>query len=132
EQLAKPPEPWEFRSKKAWQRLLIMLGGIIVNVVLAFIIYSMILFVWGQKRLPVSEMDQGIAITDSLGYELGFRDGDKILEVNGAPMHYYDEIMPALLYAHDVVVLRDGEKKTLSMPVDLVAQLIDNKGKMLF
>lgn len=123
EQLAKPPEPWEFRSKKAWQRLLIMLGGIIVNVLLAFLIYAMILFVWGKQRLPIAEMKQGIMVTDSLAYKLGFRDGDKIVAVDGQRPKYYDEILAEMLYAKNVVVEREGKEETLTMPVDWVGNL---------
>ncbi len=132
EQLAKPPEPWEFRSKKAYQRLLIMLGGVIVNVLLAFLIYAMILFVWGQKRLPLSELKAGFSITDSLAYKLGFQDGDKIISVNDKTLHYYDEVMPELISAKTVVVERGGVQQTLVMPVNFIEQLIDNKGRQLF
>lgn len=132
EQMAKPPEPWEFRSKKAWQRLLIMLGGIIVNVVVAFLIYSMVLFVWGEKKLPLSEMKHGLAVVDSLAYDLGFRNGDKVISADGRKLTYYDEVMPELLYAKSVVVERDGQQQTLQLPVNFVEQLIDNKGRQLF
>jgi len=123
EQLAKPPEPWEFRSKKAWQRLLIMLGGIIVNVVLAFLIYSMILFVWGQQRVQVSDMKNGIMITDSLGYKLGFQDGDKVVSVDGKTFQYFDEIMPEVLYAKEVQVERNGTPQTIKLPIDWIGNL---------
>lgn len=123
EQLAKPPEPWEFRSKKAWQRLLIMLGGIIVNVLLAFLIYAMILFVWGQQRLPMSEVKQGIMVTDSLGYKLGFQDGDKIINVDGKSVQYFDEVMPELLYAKEVLVERNGAQQSIKMPIDWIGNL---------
>jgi regulator of sigma E protease len=132
EQLAKPPQPWEFRSKKAWQRLLIMLGGIIVNVLLAFVIYSMVLFVWGEKKLPLSELKNGILVADSMAYDLGFRNGDKIVAVNGKSLHYYNELMPELLYAKTVEVVRSGADTTLVMPVNFVEKLIDNKSKSLF
>lgn len=132
EQLAKPPEPWEFRSKKAWQRLLIMLGGIIVNVVLALFIYSAVLFTWGQKQLPMSELKNGIVITDSLGYDLGFQDGDKILAVNNEPVVYYNDLMPKLINAKTVQIERQGTDTTLVMPVNFIEKLIDNKSQPLF
>jgi len=132
EQMAKPPEPWEFRSKKPYQRLLIMLGGIIVNVLLAFLIYAMILFVWGQERLPMSQLKQGVSITDSLAYQLGFQDGDKIVSVNDKEIHYYDQLMPELIAAETVVIERNGNRETLDMPVNFIEQLIDNKGRQLF
>lgn len=127
EQLAKPPEPWEFRSKKAWQRLLIMLGGIIVNVLLAFLIYSMILFVWGEKRMPVSQMKSGIEVRDSLGYKIGLMDGDKILAVNDTKVAYYDEIIDELLYAKTITVDRNGKEEIITLPKDYISQIIDKR-----
>lgn len=132
EQLAKPPEPWEFRSKKAWQRLLIMLGGIIVNVVLAFFIYSVVLFTWGQKQLPMSELKNGLVITDSLGYDLGFQDGDKILAVNNEAVVYYNDLMPKMINAKTVQIERNGLDTTLVMPVNFIEKLIENKSQPLF
>jgi regulator of sigma E protease len=129
EQLAKPPEPWEFRSKKPYQRLLIMLGGIIVNVLLAFIIYAMILFTWGKQQIPVSEMKYGISLTDSLAYKLGFREEDKIVAINGHTFTYYDEILKELPYAKQVVVERQGETVTLNMAEDWIGNI---KKKGLF
>src|ERR1700754_5234483 len=81
EAMKQPPQPWEFRSKPAWQRLIIMLGGVTVNLLLAFFIYAMILFVWGATKTPMTNVKDGIAITnratpDSLMYKAGFRDGD--------------------------------------------------------
>ncbi len=83
EQMSQPPQPWEFRSKPAWQRLIIMLGGVTMNVLLAFVIYAMILYTWGQKKVPMASLPYGVAVTDSLMYNIGFRNGDKILSVNG-------------------------------------------------
>lgn len=132
EQLAKPPEPWEFRSKKAWQRLLIMLGGIIVNILTAFIIYAMILFVWGEKKLPMAELKSGIEVADSMAYKLGFKDGDQVKKVNGETVVYYNDLMPKLLYGHNVTVSRNGKDTTFTLPVNFVEQLVDNKSKVLF
>jgi len=136
EQMAKPPEPWEFRSKKAWQRLLIMLGGIIVNVLLAFVIYAMVLFVWGQDKLPMTELKSGIALNpyDSLGAKIGFRDGDKIIAINGKKLVYYDDLMVSLFQPDvKVEIERDGVAKTIEIPTNFVGQVIDNsKGGRLF
>src|SRR5271170_7053499 len=89
EQMQKPPQPWEFRSKPAWQRLIIMLGGVTMNVLLAFFIYAMILYTWGQKKIPLASMPYGIAIKDSLMYNVGFRDGDKIISIDGKEIVYF-------------------------------------------
>jgi regulator of sigma E protease len=125
EQLAKPPEPWEFRAKKPWQRLFIMLGGIIVNVLLAFVIYAMVLFVWGEQRLPVADMSHGIMVTDSLAYKMGFQNGDKIVSVDGKSYQYYDEVKPELLYAKTVEIDRNGAKQSIHMPTDWVGNLTE-------
>jgi len=132
EQLEQPAQPWEFRSKKAWQRLLIMLGGIIVNVVLAIFIYALVLFVYGEKKLPLAQMKDGIFVADSIGYKLGFQTGDRIISINGKPLRYFDEVMPELLYAQTVKLERDGKELNLNMPVNFVEQLIDNKSRQIF
>ena len=75
ERLKEPPQPWEFRSKPTWQRLIIMIGGVTVNIVVAMIIYSGILMYYGQTYLPMKNATNGIMIVDSMGYELGFKDG---------------------------------------------------------
>src|SRR5919112_2162926 len=85
EQLKQPPKPYEFRSKPAWQRLIIMLGGVIVNFILALVLFSMILFVWGEERLPVKNLKYGLAV-DSLATSAGLRDGDLITAVNNKPL----------------------------------------------
>lgn len=132
EHLNKEPEPWEFRSKPAWQRLLIMLGGIIVNVLLAFIIYSCVLFVWGQKKLPMAQLTHGVTVADSLGYKLGFQDGDKIKSINQEPVVYYNDLMAKMIYAKTVEIERNGQPLTLDMPVNFIEQVIDNKSGSLF
>ena len=76
EQLKLPPQPYEFRSKPAWQRLIIMIGGVTVNIILAFLIYAMILMVWGEKKVPVSSLKYGITFNDSIFYSLGSKNGD--------------------------------------------------------
>lgn len=127
ENLKNPPQPWEFRAKPAWQRLLIMLGGIIVNILLAFIIYAMVLFVWGEQKLPMSEVRNGIMVQDSFGYDLGYQDGDKIISADGKAIHYYDDLMMSVLVAKEVQIERNGQVQTLKMPEDLLGQLSDKK-----
>ncbi len=78
EQMSKPAEPWEFRSKPTWQRLIIMLGGVTVNILLAIAIYIGILWMWGEEYLPTSEVRYGI-VADTMPEQMGVRDGDKIL-----------------------------------------------------
>jgi len=132
EQLEKPAEPWEFRAKKPWQRLLIMSGGIIVNVFLAIFIYAMILFTWGQERLAMSELKHGVHVVDSLAMDLGFQDGDKILRINGENVDYYNDLIPMMIHAKTVEIERDGEIKTLNFPINFVEQLIKKDNIQLF
>ena len=127
EQLSQPAEPWEFRSKPAWQRLIIMIGGVTVNVIMAFVIYAMILFVWGERKIPIDSIKNGISITDSLMYDLHFKDGDKILAINNHPIVYYEDIMPNLILGETVEVERDGQKQVINLPVNLIGKLVEKK-----
>ena len=96
EQMQKPPQPWEFRSKPAWQRLIIMLGGVTVNLLLGFFIYMMVLFVWGKETLPQENIPLGLEPT-ALIQEIGFEKGDKILDVDGKKLDYVLDINKILL-----------------------------------
>ena len=82
EQMEQPPEPWEFRSKPAWQRLIIMLGGVTVNFLLGIFIYIMMFNVWGDDYVGINDVKKGFSVVDEFK-EIGFKDGDKILKVNG-------------------------------------------------
>lgn len=124
-QLKEPPQPWEFRAKPAWQRLLIISGGVFMNFVLALVLYSAILFVWGKEYLPVDNAVYGIAV-DSLGYEAGFRNGDKILAIDHKKPETFNEVMHALILneAKTVTVLRNGHDTTFTVPLWLIEKLI--------
>lgn len=123
EQMSKPAEPWEFRAHPAWQRLIVMLGGIIVNVLLAFLIYAMILFTWGEKKIPMTELKDGISCMDSLGTSVGFKTGDKIVSVDGKPITYFDDLRIEILLGHIVQIDRNGEKVEIALPQDFVDQI---------
>ncbi len=127
EQMKKPAESWEFRSKPAWQRLIIMLAGVTMNVLLAFLIYSMILLVWGEKKVPVSSMKYGLAFRDSLMFDLGFKNGDKILAVNDQPIEDYTDIVKKLILGENVTIERDAKLQTVKLPVDLIGKLVEKK-----
>lgn len=130
EQLKQPPQDWEFRSKPAWQRLIIMIGGVTVNVLLAFLIYSMILMVWGEKKIPVSSMKYGIAFNDPIFSELGFRNGDKVISVDGIEVQDYTDVLKKVLVVNrSVKVEREGRILDLLMPVDLIGKLVEKKKK---
>ena len=127
EAMKQPPQEWEFRSKPAWQRLIIMIGGVTVNVLLAFIIYAMILFVWGETKLPTENVKTGISITDSLMYDIGLRDGDKILAVNGEEVKYFDDAAKKILVGEQVTIERNGKVQTIQLPEKLLGMLIEKK-----
>ena len=130
EQMKQPPQPWEFRSKPAWQRLIIMIGGVTVNIILAFIIYSMILMVWGEKKVPASSLKYGITFNDPIFKDLGFRNGDKVLAVDGEPVEQYTEVLKKLLVVDETVTIeRDGKRMDLKMPVDLIGTLVEKRRK---
>jgi regulator of sigma E protease len=130
EQLKLPPQPWEFRSKPAWQRLIIMIGGVTVNILLAFVIYAMILMVWGEKKVPVESLKYGISFNDPIFNELGFKNGDKILAVDGKPIEDYTDILKKLLVVdNEVTLVRDGKQMQVAMPVDLIGKLVEKRKK---
>lgn len=126
EQMKQPPQPWEFRSKPAWQRLIIMLGGVTVNIIVAILIYIMIAGVWGEKYLPNSEAKYGIAV-DSLGYEMGLRSGDKVLSINNKPVEDFGSIIPSIILeeAKNVEVERNGVKTDVEIPQGMIKKIID-------
>ncbi|HSC55253.1 MAG TPA: RIP metalloprotease RseP [Phnomibacter sp.] len=127
EQLALPPQPYEFRSKPAWQRLIIMIGGVTVNIILAFIIYSGILMVWGEKTVPNQSVKYGIAIQDSVMYELGFKDGDKILAANKEPIADFGDIIKKVIVSETVTIERDGKQMEMPLRVDFIGELVEKK-----
>lgn len=127
EQMKQPPQPWEFRSKPAWQRLIIMLGGVTMNILLAFFIYAMILYTWGESKTPIKNVSNGIGISDSLIYDLGFKDGDKITAVNDKPIAYYEDILPKLLVGEKVTVERENKSVNINLPVNLIGKLVEKK-----
>lgn len=125
EQMKKDPEPWEFRSKPAWQRLIIMCGGVIVNVVLAFFIYAGVLYTWGSEKLPIMNVPQGYDYNDVLLGE-GLQNGDYITKVGDADMYYYSDVPKALLISsyENIEVERNGQKVILPIRAALKDSLV--------
>ena len=125
EQMKRPPQPWEFRSKKAWQRLLIMLGGVMVNFFLALFIYVLVLFAWGESYVPADRLDLGLRF-ESTFIEMGLRDGDKILALDGEKVVRWTSIH------HDIVVNepeiiqveREGKLIDIHMPEGMTSRLL--------
>ncbi|WP_290791721.1 RIP metalloprotease RseP [Flavihumibacter sp. UBA7668] len=128
EQLKLPPKPYEFRSKPAWQRLIIMVGGVIVNLVLGFLIYAMMLWYWGESYVPTNKFTYGIA-TDSIAQSIGLRDGDKILSVDGEYIDRFNKIPLRVILngAKTFEVERDGKPVTIDIPESFAADLIHYK-----
>lgn len=128
EQLKQPPQPWEFRSKPAWQRLIIMLGGVIVNVILAIFIYIFMLFFWGEEYLPTKEVKYGITC-DSLAMEAGLRNGDKIISIDGEAVEIFREI-PAKIILDDIKtiqIIREEAEKEINITPEFIGKLIKQK-----
>lgn len=124
EQMAKPPEPWEFRSKPTWQRLIIMLGGVTVNIILGFVIYMMVLFVWGQNYVSPDSLKEGFTVSPIM-QDLGFENGDQIVQVNGKDFENSIDINRHLLLrdVREITVNRDGNYKSIAVPEDIGMQL---------
>ena len=124
EQMALPPQPWEFRSKPAWQRLIIMLGGVTVNFILAFIIYIGMAFVYGDMFVATADLKDGLLIENPVMQKAGFQTGDKILAIDGEQVVKFDNQMNVkIVMAKQVLIERNGNRQTITMPVDFVDQL---------
>jgi len=130
EQLKEEPKPWEFRTKPAWQRLIIMIGGVTVNVILAILIYAGTLYYWGEEYLPTENAQWGIAV-DSTGEKIGLRDGDKILSVDGKEVERFSQIpMEIVLGSERVMVERDGQEVEVEISSTDIKEMINNQSFM--
>lgn len=129
EQMKKPPQPYEFRAKKSWKRLLIMLGGVVVNFITALVIYSAVLYVWGDSYLPNKNVKHGIMV-DSLAYDMGLRSGDKILSLDGQEVQNFHSIVPEIVLedVKAVQIERDGKKREIPVPETIIPQLLKTQG----
>lgn len=125
EQMKLPPQDWEFRSKPAWQRLIIMVGGVTVNVILGVLIYAMVLFAWGEEYLPTENAKYGIAC-DSLALKMGLKDGDKILAVENKPVESFSRITGEIVLGQvkTIQVERDGQKMDINVSDDNISEMI--------
>jgi regulator of sigma E protease len=128
EQMALPAEPWEFRSKKTWQRLIIMLGGVTLNVLLAFGIYICMLWAWGETYLPTKEAKFGIEV-DSIGMQMGLKNGDKILTLDGKQVEDFMRIPSHIILdrVKTITVERDGKDVDIPVPNGIVGKMIKQK-----
>lgn len=126
EQMKQPAQPWEFRAKPAWQRLLIMLGGVMVNVLLAFVIYISILYTWGETYLPARNVTYGV-VCDPVFTEMGMKKGDKIIALDHREVERFNDIIPEMLLNHPqtIQVSRNGEVVSLDIPETFITDLLE-------
>ena len=136
EQMNKPAEPWEYRSKPAWQRLLIIVGGVMFNLILALFIYSMVLFTWGEKFVDLHKVENGFVFNEK-AKDIGFEDGDIVVKMDGEEIHelYFDKIrsvnlMRRICETGTVTVLRNGKEVNIAIPDSL--GLLDMNKPTLF
>jgi len=137
EQMKQPPQPWEFRSKKAWQRLIIMVGGVTVNFVLGILLFGLITYHWGDNYLKTENAKYGMAV-DSMGMRMGLQDGDLIIKVGDTPMEKFNSALVSseiiINEAREVTVQRGEETITLQVSDELAQDLTkyENRNKQLF
>lgn len=133
EQLKSPPQPWEFRSKPAWQRLIIMIGGVSVNVILAFFIYAMMLFAWGKAYVPNENLTYGV-FADSLAVASGVQQGDKIVKIGDITPKTLRIVNQEILFGGERVleINRNGETVSITLPEEIDQQMLALGAEVLF
>ena len=132
-QMAEEPKPWEFRSKPTWQRLIIMLGGVTVNFVLAVIIYIGLAFAYGDEYIENDSLKGGVwVVEETIGSKIGIQTGDQIVAVDGQPIDRFSAVFLELVNGNEVTLRRDGQLITQPIPVDFIATLIDDESKARF
>ena len=129
EQMAQEPQPWEFRSKPAWQRLIIMLGGVTVNFLLAVFIYIGMSYFYGDKFLPIENIKDGLLIENTVANKAGLRTGDNVIAVDGEKIVNFSQISEKVLFGKEITIERNGQQSTITFPEDFLSQLIDSKEK---
>jgi len=128
-QMEQEPQPWEFRSKPSWQRLIIMLGGVTVNFVLAALVYIFIAFAYGDADVDAKTIRGGYLISNPVLKNLGLKTGDNILAIDGSEIAYYTEIRKKIITAKTMTISRNGDVKILEFPVDFLGQLSTSKSR---
>ena len=132
EQMEKPAEPWEFRAKPAWQRLIVMLGGVTVNLLLGIFIYSMTLYVYGDKYLPNENLTDGVWCVSEMATELGFENGDKFIAADGEKIDRFSDVLEKVIISKTITVERNGINTDINMPVDVIDKFLSNGNQTLF
>lgn len=128
--LSEVPEPWEFRSKPAWQRLIVMLGGIIVNLILGVIIYIGVIYAYGEQFIPIEEVNKDGIVAYKVAQEAGLKTGDKVLKINEKPVKFFQDIMSEEVFLGqntNITVDRDGKTIEIPIPNSLPQMLVSAK-----
>ena len=133
EQMAQPAQPWEFRSKPAWQRLIIMLGGVTVNFILAVIIYIGMAYAYGDQFIPTNSLRDGVWVTEeNIGDKLGIQTGDKILAIDGEYVENFNGLLGEIINGNSITIERNGQVIEKEIPVDFIATLLEDEDKIRF
>ena len=124
-----PPQPWEFRSKPAWQRLIVMVGGVTMNMLLAMVIFAGLLWKYGEEFLPMKNMTNGIMVVDSLGYEMGLQNGDKIIAIDHKPTGNFEEFQKDLVLneAKSITIDRNGQQQEVPLKEGMLSKIMKQK-----
>ena len=123
--MALPPQPWEFRTKPAWQRLIIMLGGVFVNFILGIFIYTLLMYAYGEKFLPNENAKDGVWVQDSLALNLGIQTGDKVLTIDGDQVEKFSQLIPGFITGNNFQIERNGIIIDKVIPENFISQLVD-------
>ncbi|WP_297764417.1 RIP metalloprotease RseP, partial [uncultured Muriicola sp.] len=133
EQMSEEPKPWEFRSKPSWQRLIIMLGGVTVNFILAVIIYIGLAWSYGDEFISNESLKDGVYVSEqNIGDKIGIQTGDKIISVDGNKIEDFNKIFIELVNGNQFTIERDGREITQEIPVDFIATLLEDEDKIRF
>lgn len=132
EQMALPPQPWEFRSKPAWQRLIIMLGGVIMNFIIALVIYIFASFYYGDTDIATSSLKDGFHVENQILKDIGFQTGDQIVSIDGNTFETYTDLRKNLIVANEITIQRNGEQISYTLPNDFLGQLSSSDDRRLF
>lgn len=133
EAMNEEPKPWEFRSKPTWQRLIIMLGGVTVNFILAVIIYIGMAYSYGDQYIPMDSLKDGVWVTEeNIGDKAGIKTGDKIIAVDGEKIETFNSVFIELINGNSLTIEREGQQIEKEIPVDFIATLLEDEDKVRF
>ena len=132
EQMAQEPQPWEFRSKPSWQRLIIMLGGVTVNFILAYVIYFFLSFAYGDVDITTDSIKDGYSVTNPILTDLGIKTGDKVLAINGEDIETVSQIRKKLISAETLTIESGSEVRDIALPEDFLGKLSTGDSKSFF